>query len=282
MALPGRLGRVWLGVATLSGSSCHRSVEEEPEPSEHAFEYAEALCEAAATCACSGPLAEPVFCESEHVRWFAALEASLDLNNGCLDTWIAAIELGDCPAAGEDAWMDASECEVFRGTKGLGAACQPHPEVGPLFAEECADGLRCSRGLCVEESETTDLALGEGDACSPLTSPTCGGSFELYCDDGTCRRHTPDGGTCDSAIECESMSYCEGLWSDDSGTCAPMKDVGDTCDPRDQGGCLNYAGLEGATQTSDFEAWCDPAVGSCVEGRIPRVCGALNNHLPRP
>lgn len=268
-------------VVSATAGACHRAVEETPEPSPEARRFAAALCEAADTCACSGPFAETGFCESEHLRWFAALEDTLEFDEDCLERWLAGIEHSSCPAPGAAEWDDALSCTVFRGDKARGAVCRPHPEVGPLSAEECAEGLRCSRGVCIEQGETTDVSLSEGSACDPLTTPACGGSSSLYCDAGVCRTNTVDGQTCDSVIECESASYCKGAWSGD-GSCTVKDDVGDACDPRDQLGCFNYSALEPGGDPTQVFAWCDPAVERCVEGRGPRVCGVLNSHLPRP
>jgi hypothetical protein len=196
------------------------------------------------------------------------------LDDSCFDMVLLA-PLDMCLT--EDAWPPALECEAFAGSKAEGEDCSPTLGLPLLRVNECGGELICVGGKCTP-SGTPAVPKASGDACVHETPGSCA-NVELFCaDDNHCHLRGVDGDACDSPDECfdptfAASLYCAGI-TGESGSCRAQVSVGGACDPLDYLPCMTT--FEGETMTPSY---CEPSSKTCVEGRAPVVCEALD--VPR-
>jgi len=135
----------------------------------------------------------------------------------------------------------------------------------PVAGASCSGEGSCFSGLfCVVSGSNTSGACQPagmvGDVCQALTlsGSTC--SPDLYCDataaPAVCAARLSSGSACSSDAACSDGLACIGLKLDPTslavtapGRCAPLLDVGSTCDPTaDSTGCPFYQRCDAPTQ----------------------------------
>lgn len=100
-----------------------------------------------------------------------------------------------------------------------GAVCQRHKQPGDACTQalECAFDYVCAVGKCSDP-----VRLSEGDVCNPAEQPPC--KDGLYCDEtGTCAKLKSAGSACTRPHACRDGLVCL------NGACAAWLDVGGAC-----------------------------------------------------
>ncbi|MCA9653280.1 MAG: hypothetical protein KC501_25420 [Myxococcales bacterium] len=222
--LPRRALWSLLGAAGLGGCGGDRSG---PSSSELRA-LIESHCELVEQCRCEAALT-PETCDDRLAdRWnervrkgdarglrydaecFAALVDDVD-RLGCFHT------VGDEP-------MCARYCAIYYGTKQLGDACEAIDEL----VSDCAQGLACHEGRCVEPC----AAIGgrqEGEACADPDGglgmfDDCAQGLACSWSTGTCEALAAEGHSC-FALECAEGLSCS--WQTE--TCIPRATEGHSC-----------------------------------------------------
>lgn len=253
-----------LVIVAAPGCGCSPDATEEYQPSPEARAFAVKLCNTRHECECAdGRFASYAECVDEVARSFdAQVEAGAKVDNECLDQALANESLNGCPAW---PWDEAHwSCAALRYSRQLGDACSPASDLEPLAIENCGSGLTCLRGECRPSDEAgqppTDFN-SPGDPCT--TSTSCVGG--LYCGyDHRCHELAGLGEQCEHAMGCEIPAYCEGLGATGVGVCAPRKQPGEPCDPRDWVPC-------DSPNFPDVVNACDPTTNTCAPDQ-PGIC----------
>jgi hypothetical protein len=257
--------RGWLALAVVFGCGGGGPSH---SPEDDARSFAEAICSAAQECKCA-PAAWSEPCEEHHVDLFlAAIERGSKVEREAFDDFLAEIERDPCLASAE--WAAArQDAYQLQGERAEGEACTRHPALASLRVNECAEGLVCLNGACVDETvEPALLPLAE---CVPEPpDESCGN--DLVCGlDGTCVQRSGDGAACDSAWTCFGPSYCAGAAPGEPSICRPALDLGDVCEPLEFRHC-GHETVDGVK----LLRWCDGRTMRCEEGRS-LLCDALND-----
>jgi hypothetical protein len=276
-----RLSKRAVFVALLgnAGCGCGPTTEELPTGDE-AKRYAEKVCGALDDCGCYNHFGSPSLCEDEMESRFAGLldDEGLDLDLDCFEL-MNSDTIEDCTTVpvGPDEWR----CTVLRGDQRLGEPCTDHDlEIAPFEVNDCAKGLTCWNGHCIDENESPPN-LNEGDPCTGDAPLTCIGiTTSLYCSaENVCALQPKIGEPCDSPFACAldiaddgTSVYCAGIETQGIGTCAAQATYGEACDPRDAFACSAAGDPRGA--------WCDPD-GTCVAGS-PGICRFMDFPRARP
>ena len=267
---------------------------------------AETQCMFVEACACGNALADPAMngddCElSIATRWQTRLDEGaareLTLDADCLTTTLARMNEQSCRwPASNIGHVCESFCAVYYGDRALGSTCT----ASDALVSDCASGLTCSGGTCVEPCGVlTGLRLGETcrsaetnvefDDCAPglrcdWDARTClsaaqigdscdnGCSVGLWCDweSNRCREPADEGSSC-GEIPCRDGLSCD--WQAD--VCRPLAQSGESCDSLQCAaglscdssqtcGSLPIAGESCPQGLCSDEAVCDWTVGSCV------------------
>jgi len=192
--------------------------------------YASAVCGARSSCSCEddGRFESQEACESEYFTLFvAAVEDGMSLDLACLDKLVES-EAMTCAA-----WpweeFNYGECRVLSRKRGVGEPCAWHSKLQPAYVNDCAEGLLCHTGACVEEI-TFELEVGA--PCEQGVGQPC--VWGAYCGaDDLCHLRGALGEPCTDFFGCGTEQYCAGYGSTGVGTCTMRRAFGELCDPRD-------------------------------------------------
>ncbi len=197
-------------------------------------------CEASERCDCT-PTAAQGGCASAlrddwRARLVAGAQRGLSYDAGCVDTIAAAIEAHGCQWPAIEANPCQDFCQLFHGERALGERCDGFD----MLVSDCAQGLLCERGRCVEPC-TRLAGLPEGASCrdGPGGQQLDRCAEGLLCDYERARCVQP----ATLGASCESLQCDEALWCD-YGThlCLPRGTVGERCEvaPCAQGLACGY------------------------------------------
>jgi hypothetical protein len=178
---------------------------------------------------------------------------------GCAGTCTAFPAIGDACAGGRcgpDGTCDSmsQKCVALGGK---GATCD-------LLSAPCQTGLDC---VTVGSSSTCQPPGAEGQPCGfSFSTPAC--QSGLYCDGDTqtCLRPVESGGACNSNSSCDGGLVCVIAGNATSGTCQPIHDIGQHCEPGDHSGCASDATCDASTSTCELagQAGDDCSSTSCA------------------
>lgn len=286
-----RIAMLILAVAPLSCGKGDRSPESRPE-------LFTDLCAQILSCDCEyESFADQGSCEQHYAVEYAEIAADLTVDAECNQA-----------GAGSDAFQ--FRCETFseyysdheldHGYKTCGActyaygtvaAGQPCVDHGDEISE-CARGLFCHEGVCIDTCEPLPLdaacnneprACAEGlfcdlaaDRCAPVAEEgeSCGEqpcASGLFCQGGVqavCQPVQAAGGPCEGDHACEAGLKC--VTSGDESACGPPLGAGEVCDMFDDDPC--EAGLRCIT-TADGSACQSPfGAGEACDGFDTHPC----------
>lgn len=220
-------------------------------PSSQAQRYADAICSAREVCDCEdGRFASMSACEEQIVAAFTDAEIELEIDQGCLDALLTSGTMTACSnwSAGTVDW----QCPVLVGSQQAGQACSNHWDMLPLVVAECDEGLSCIGAVC-RAAAPVPHTVEVGDPCVAQDLVPCPG-VGLYCSvsaGNVCAIKAGMGSACVESYGCEPLLYCEGLGAAGTGSCASVKELGETCDPKDWWACSP-------------DAWCDATSSTCI------------------
>ncbi len=280
------------GGGDTAGTGGDTDTEGEPQGlDDRVVDFVATRCAQMAECDCAGAgNVDACVTESEAVwtsRMLVGEQRGLTLDEACLEDNLVALETAECrwPStvyAGEH--LCDRYCSVFFGEAQLGAACEAYDSV----VSDCAPGLMCSNGTCVDPcTPLTGLSVGsycrtefgadfddctEGSfcdwqtqTCQPLAQLGQPCDFEqcapgLWCDwnSATCRTAAAEGAPCDSSNQCADGLWCN--WADDGAQrCRAPAKLGEQCQDI---GCEEGLACDGFTCVNP-----PPAGLACVQGQ---------------
>lgn len=178
-------------------------------------------------------------------------------------------EVYTCFDAGSQPCTDDDSCLIGRCSAGddTCGVCEPLPDGQCRSSYDCASGEVCSDGECTPPRAT-------GSPCELAEHCASG-----YCRDSTCGNAPPEGGACDSPLDCGGYLWCH------DGKCARPGVVGSVCDADAAWSCqLGNVCYKGTCQAVGHT---DVAIGGlcawsadCVKGAmcsVDSVCEATGN-----
>lgn len=215
---------------------------------------ATALCGAQFDCACDPATTDGVdACVSVRSTELAtrremAVAAGLTYDPACsieLQTRLRDLACGADAGAGDT----CASCSAYHGDRDEGEACEP---IADGFSD-CARGLTCADGTCLDPCAPPGVIAGEGEACDSVET-FCDQAADLYCDASMICVAPPNAGEPCPAFLCASTAWCN---TNDPGgpICLPKYDIDGICS-------IPAACLSGT---------CDPERSRCVPAP-PLVC----------
>ena len=179
------------------------------------------------------------------LRCQAVEQCCFDPQPGCVEHWRST--LLSWPDQGEGLvfsepglvdtldWMEtlgcAEEpprvCRIATGSRGYGEPCIGFEDLG-VYGDDCAAGLQCLSGMCVDDPLQVAQAPPGGfcDGIEWICEP------ERYCStEGTCEPRVAPSEPCGESLQClePTSYYCAGATTDVSGTCTPRAEQGQPC-----------------------------------------------------
>lgn len=219
-------------------------------------EYAAAQCQLSnVECGCSDPLRPSLdecldfYTQSLEMGGNEALAAGLVYDETCAVQAVAELEQFGCGTWSDTHEGDCSECSllgVYHGDVVAGAPC-----VSYGYFSDCASGLYCSFGVCVDRCDDTyePPALAEGEACVDADFNLlglCGANLRCDFNSVVCvpvpaiGEACPDG-YCDAGAYCDPSAVCVADPADGEpcpdGECG----FGSVCEVQDQGPAICVA-----------------------------------------
>ncbi|MEM7153991.1 MAG: hypothetical protein AAF799_14165 [Myxococcota bacterium] len=248
-------------------------------------------CTTVETCRCEGDLVATRCDEDLTDRWNTRIRAGeereLQYDAECFDQLTADVDRYGCAYSGGESPLCGRFCAVYHGDKQLGSSC----EGVDSLVSDCAQGLVCSEGTCVDPcavlggrlldepcrdpsggSVYDDCAAGlfcDRDLfpCQPLaelgqpcrsTNGACADGLSCNWDSDVCVTAAAAGESCDN-VECAQGLDCD--WINDSRICVVEALEGEDC---------SQARCAGDLYCNDFN-FCQDAPGLdelCLFGNI--------------
>lgn len=186
-------------------------------------------CERVQACRCETPITAESCDEEITDRWNRRVRLGdargLQYDAECFSTIVADLERDACYTPGGSNPLCASFCAVYHGDKQLEESCEAVDEL----VSDCAQGLLCHEGTCVEPC----TVLGGRQQGEPCVDPELGTGFFDDCaqglacswETGTCIPLATEGQSC-ADTQCSEDLYCN--WQ--SGTCVRGLAEGEICD----------------------------------------------------
>lgn len=219
--------RVVAALAVLAGLVGCDGSRDGPRP-EELRSLIELHCDQVQACGCATTLTASTCTETLSERWNERVSKGdargLRYDAECFATLVDDVERFQCYQPGGPTPLCASFCAIYHGEVELGDACQ----AVDAHVSDCAQGLLCHEGSCVEPCTVLGGRL-EGERCA---DPNAFGNFDdcaqgLSCawDPGTCERLATEGQSCFDR-QCAEGLYCD--WQTER--CAAAAAEGERCD----------------------------------------------------
>ncbi|MFO7564161.1 MAG: hypothetical protein R6X02_16060 [Enhygromyxa sp.] len=245
---------------------------------------AEALCELLFGCSCDNPnYADEAACvdtrrTTASEEQLAAQAAGLIYDEQCAGDLLALAEGQGC--APQVTLSCDSFCAVYHGQQGADEPCTMPVEDQPTWSD-CAPGLWCVAGTCVDACGNDEAGLGLGEMCRDDEGQSLGSCAEgLWCEleSGTCIALPDVGEPCYGGEVCGPGAICD--WSGDEAVCVPIPGQGEACTYACDAGlyCTGVDGGEGICEALPGEGQPCTAAGLCAEGHAcneESVCEGL-------
>jgi hypothetical protein len=258
----------WWLVACDDGMSAEEVAHEQQQDELDAL--AGAICTVAEECTCAATSLAGGCAGIESDTWRARLKYGRDheltYDAECVTAIGDAVGAAECDGAPAGASHPCNAyCAVFHSDRELDQSCNGFD----TLVSDCAQGLVCASGRCVEACAVLSGVLA-GEQCS---DPETGQEFEtcaagLFCsrDTGRCTIPPPAGTPCAQFDECGPSAYCDF----DTSACRALPGNGESCwespDCAEGLACLYSPDYDSATCVPFAEAgeqcWDRP----CVEG----------------
>ena len=219
----------WLALGALGACQGERGG---PAP-EELVDLIATHCNSVEACGCEGELSAATCTEDLTDRWNLRVrggeERKLQYDAECFDRLTADVERYGCAISGGQSPLCSQFCALYHGDQQLGSSC----EAVDTLVSDCAQGLLCSEGTCVDPC----TVLGGRLRDEPCLTDNGNGIYDdcaagLVCDWGlgTCQPLGEEGEPCRSGnISCASGLTCN--W--ESGLCVTAPGEGERCDNLD-------------------------------------------------
>lgn len=242
---------------------------------------AAALCELFFGCSCENPeYPDEVACvdvrrATASEEQLAAQAAGLIYDDQCAGDLLALAEANGC--APQLALDCDTFCAVYHGQQGVNQPCTMPVEGQPAWSD-CAQGLWCIAGTCVDACANPEVGLGLGEMCRDDEGQSlgmCDPQQGLWCDADSriCITLPGVGEPCYLSEICGVGATCD--WSGDGAICVPIPGAGEACTYECDEGfyCNGVDGAEGVCVALPGEGQpCGPG-GACSTGH---ACNADN------
>lgn len=227
-----RLGLVGLAcvVASIVGCAAESPSAAELEADEQDAEMRElaaTICDAEAACSCaSSNECASAEADAWRARAIAGRDLGLAYDAECVTAIGDAVDATACDEAPTGPAHPCHDyCAVFHGEREIGEHCDRFDEL----VSDCAQGLMCEAGRCVEPCSVLS-GLPPGQRCrDPETFQELGTCADgLFCDDaGRCAVPPPLGTAC---IEYEDLCGPDAWCSWETRICTGLPGEGESCD----------------------------------------------------
>lgn len=211
----------------LGGAACNDAVPYELSADDVRV-FAENRCRATADCCQTATVADCTSALTSKILDYQTLTtANLTFSENCLSAVVEWSPKIDC---GTEVDLGGPGCVLARGDRELGDPCIAVGDLG-FFITDCADGLQCLLGRCVDDPFWVTQRAQEGESCDPYTWCEVG----LFCSDaGICQVLAEPGMRCSQRGECGPIQdfYCR-AYSSGNGECVPKASLGESCEPAD-------------------------------------------------